>query len=62
MSTVSNSPLWVKSSYSASRGSCVEVARNLPGIVAVRDTKDRIGPVLRFSAEDWRRFLGQLKG
>jgi hypothetical protein len=28
----------------------------------VRDTKDRTGPVLRFSAADWRRFLGQLKG
>jgi hypothetical protein len=27
----------------------------------VRDTKDRAGPVLRFSAEDWRRFTDSLK-
>ena len=29
---------WQKSSYSGSNGGqCVEVARNLPGVVAVRD-------------------------
>jgi len=59
---VSDSPLWVKSSYSASKGECVEVA-TLPGSGrAVRDSKDPQGPALRFSAEEWRRFLGQLKG
>ncbi len=31
---------WRKSSYSsANGGNCVEVARNLPGAVAVRDSK-----------------------
>ena len=31
---------WHKSSYSSQSGNCVEVARNLPGLVAVRDSKD----------------------
>ena len=31
---------WSKSSYSSANGACVEVARNLPGIVAVRDSKN----------------------
>ena len=30
---------WHKSSYSGQSGNCVEVARNLPGLVAVRDSK-----------------------
>ena len=31
---------WRKSSYSSQSGNCVEVARNLPGLVAVRDSKE----------------------
>jgi hypothetical protein len=62
MNTVSNPPMWFKSSYSGSNGSsCVEVAA-LPDTIMVRDTKDRTGPVLRFSAEDWRAFTDSLKG
>ena len=34
---------WRKSSYSGQSGNCVEVARNLPGLVAVRDSKARTG-------------------
>lgn len=30
---------FVKSTYSTASGECVEVARNLPGVVAVRDSK-----------------------
>ena len=30
---------WHKSSYSGQDGNCVEVARNLPALVAVRDSK-----------------------
>ena len=42
--------VWHKSAFSnGSGGNCVEVARNLPGIVAVRDSKDRGGPVLTFT-------------
>lgn len=53
---------WRKSSRSSSSGqNCVEVATNLPGIVAVRDSKDPDGPRLVVSAAEWRVFVGALK-
>ena len=53
---------WRKVSYSSSNGgTCVEVARNLPGVVAVRDSKDPEGPVLAFSFAEWRAFAAGLK-
>jgi Domain of unknown function (DUF397) len=53
---------WRTSSYSGSNGgNCVEVARNLPGVVAVRDSKDRTGPVLTFSPVGWEAFAAGLK-
>jgi hypothetical protein len=49
---------WRKSTFSGGNGgNCVEVARNLPGIVAVRDSKDREGPALVFTPQQWRAFL-----
>jgi len=46
-----------KSSHSGTNGgNCVEVARNLPGMVALRDSKDRTGPVLVFTPDEWRAF------
>lgn len=54
---------WFKSSRSnGNGGACVEVARNLSGIVAVRDSKDPGGPALVFSPDDWRAFIGGIKG
>ena len=54
--------VWRKSSRSGnSGGNCVEVATNLPGIVAVRDSKDRGGPALIFTPGEWRAFLGGVK-
>ncbi len=52
---------WRKSSHSGANGDCVEVAGNLPGVVAVRDSKDRGGPALAFSRDAWRAFLGQVR-
>ena len=49
--------VWRKSSYSSNGGDCVEVARNLPGVVAVRDSKDPDGPALVFTADEWRAFV-----
>lgn len=48
---------WRKPSSSFSNGNCVEVASG----VAVRDTQDREGPVLKFSAARWRAFTAALK-
>lgn len=48
---------WRKSSFSsANGGQCVEVAGNLPGVVAVRDSKDPDGPVLVFTPGEWQAF------
>ncbi|MEU5884863.1 DUF397 domain-containing protein [Spirillospora sp. NPDC047279] len=41
-------------------GNCVEVA-GVPDIVAVRDSKDRIGPRLEFSTVEWAAFLSDAK-
>jgi hypothetical protein len=54
---------WRKSTFSSSNGGqCVEVARSLPGVVAVRDSKDATGPVLMFTADEWRSFAADVKG
>jgi hypothetical protein len=47
---------WRKSTYSANGSTCVEVARNLPGIIAVRDSKDPEGPALAFAPAQWEAF------
>jgi len=49
--------VWHKSSRSNGPSDCVEVADNLPGAVALRDSKDRTGPVLVFSPDEWRAFI-----
>jgi hypothetical protein len=51
---------WRISTHSANGSTCVEVARNLPGIVAVRDSKDRQGPVLTFTPDQWQTFIARL--
>ncbi len=49
-----------KSSYSI-QDDCVEVATNIPGVVAVRDSKNPSGPVLKFTPKEWREFLDSLR-
>ncbi|GIJ23341.1 DUF397 domain-containing protein [Micromonospora lutea] len=49
---------WRTSTRSSTNGgNCVEVADNLPGLVAVRDSKDRDGAVLTFGPAAWRAFV-----
>ena len=54
--------VWRKSTKSQDNGGCVEVA-DLPGHIAIRDSKQPDGPVLVFSALEWDCFLdGVAKG
>jgi hypothetical protein len=53
---------WRKSRKSGNNGgNCVEVARSLRGIVAVRDSKDPEGPALLFAPGDWQTFAASVK-
>jgi hypothetical protein len=52
---------WRKASYSGNGGgSCVEVGR-APRAVLVRDTTDRDGGTLAFSAQAWKSFAATVK-
>ena len=48
---------WQKSSHSGQSGNCVEVARNLPELVAVRDSKAPDGAKLVVSRVTWLAFI-----
>ncbi|WP_030677922.1 DUF397 domain-containing protein [Streptomyces rimosus] len=48
---------FTKSSHSSpAGGECVEVATNVPTVVAVRDSKAAAGPVLLFGDREWLAF------
>jgi Domain of unknown function (DUF397) len=51
---------WRKASYSNGSGQCVETASN-SGTVAVRDTTNRDGVTLPFTADAWASFISGLK-
>lgn len=51
-------PGWRKAKRSIGNGDCVEIAP-VRGSIAVRDSKDPSGPVLRYSADTWRVFLSE---
>jgi hypothetical protein len=51
---------WRKSSYSGSNGGeCIEVAS--AHAIQVRDTTDRSGPMLAFTAVAWSAFIAAIK-
>ncbi|GIL31744.1 DUF397 domain-containing protein [Actinocatenispora comari] len=52
---------WRKSTRSGNTGNCVEVAGNLPGIVAVRDSKDPQGPALMVEPAAFAAFTAAVK-
>jgi len=51
---------WRKSLRSVGNGACVEVAP-ANGSIIVRDSVDRSGPVIRYSAQTWHAFLANAK-
>jgi hypothetical protein len=55
-----NEARWRKSSRSATNAHCVEVAAAAE-VVGVRDTKDRDGGTLVFTAAQWSSFTTRLK-
>jgi hypothetical protein len=51
---------WRKSSHSTNEGGeCVEVATT-PHAVHVRDSKDKTGPTLAFTADAWAAFIASV--
>ncbi len=54
--------IWRKSTRSGGNGGeCVEVAGNLPDIIAIRDSKNPDGPALIAAPSVWRAFAATVK-
>ena len=53
-------PAWRKSTYSGNGIDCVE-AGHVSGAVLVRDTTDRGGAMLAFTADAWAMFTASLR-
>jgi hypothetical protein len=51
---------WRTATYSTGNGACVETASD-GGVILVRDTTDRAGGTLSFTAEAWSAFTGTLR-
>jgi hypothetical protein len=54
--------IWRKASLSAYNGGCVEVAVNLPGVTAVRDSKHPEGGAHVVDRASFARFLVDVQG
>ena len=48
---------WQTSTRSGANGQCVQVAKNLPGIVAVRHSKDPWGQTFVYTDQEWLAFV-----
>jgi hypothetical protein len=53
--------VWRKAALSAHNGGCVEVAVNLPGVVAVRDSKRPEGGAHVIARQAFARFLADVR-
>jgi Domain of unknown function (DUF397) len=51
---------WRKALRSIGNGDCVEIAPT-NGQIAVRDSKDPFGPILRYRASTWQSFLAEAR-
>lgn len=51
---------WFKSTRSNGSSTCVEVAMNLPGVVAIQDSTNP-GPTLVVSPDAWMAFLAAMR-
>jgi len=51
---------FTKSSYSTPSNECLEVARNIPGTIAIRDSKTPDGPILHLTPTTWTKFTATL--
>jgi hypothetical protein len=49
-----------KTATASGGGNCVEVGRSGDEVL-VRDSKDPAGPVLHFTADEWRAFLAGVR-
>jgi hypothetical protein len=54
--------VWQKSTSSNGQGgACVEIAINIPGVIAMRDSKDPDGPKLVFTPAEWAAFVAGVR-
>jgi Domain of unknown function (DUF397) len=51
---------WMKSSYSGGNGACVEVKSPAARTIAVRDSKNQLGPSIAFASDTWTAFVGAI--
>jgi hypothetical protein len=58
--TTSERCSWRKAQSSIGNGACIEVTW-LNGMVAVRNSRDPGGPVLMYTAAEWRAFVDGVK-
>ncbi len=56
-----NRARWHTSTHSGGNGSCIQVARDLPGFIAIRDSKDPHGPKLMTTPGAWQKFTTRVK-
>ena len=54
--------IWRKARRSSHNGGCVEIAANLPGVTAVRDSKRPEGGAHVVGRVAFARFLADIKG